>query len=620
MKSIFVGRETDIERLMAFAKDAFSGNNSVAFISGEAGIGKTTLAEELIRRLQNDNQDMVVASGKCTVNEASYLPFRSILETLVNSEKRFIGNSEKSRKLTELVFDTIWNAGPNLIGVYGIPMKALQSAVEKHGFRTKVKIREMAIPKDLDPNQIYGWYTKVIQEISEKFPLTLFLDDLHWADESSLNLLFHLGRELEKNNVFIIVSYRPHDLNPDSFLFAVKTRLERYGAQEFQIDISKKNTKNIKKIQNFINKYLFERYGTNFSKHFELLLADHTEGNALFLSEILKNMEEKGQIVCSLLEGEGNQVAKWRLAKKLENIEDLPKKVESVIRERIDRLEKGSREILLYASVEGDNFFAQVIAKNKQIDVWDLIDCLTEQLMNVSQLIWERGGKSLPNGIRVHEFSFRHNLLREYVYAQIPKSKKEHLHAQIGACLERLYEPNTTEIADALANHFRLGYVLPKVVSYSLKAAQDANLRYGTAEAMRLGNMGIEALRESRKTMSEEDYAKKKAQLLIEIAKAEEYGGNPQEKKNHIQGGIAILEENLIILQLVPEGLQAEYFAGLGRLYKKKGGELQKAKTYLEKALFRYQKSENSKKIAKIFYILSDILSYLILWRKYIPP
>lgn len=151
MKPFFAGRETDIQRLMAFAQDAFLGNASVSFITGEAGIGKTTLAEKLIARLQSDNQDMVVASGKCTVYEASYLPFRSILETLVNSEKRFAGNSEKSRKLIQVMFDTIWSAGPDLIGIFGIPIKALQSAVEKHGLRTKIQMREMIIPKDLDP-------------------------------------------------------------------------------------------------------------------------------------------------------------------------------------------------------------------------------------------------------------------------------------------------------------------------------------------------------------------------------------------------------------------------------------------------------------------------------------
>jgi predicted ATPase len=305
---------------------------------------------------------------------------------------------------------------------------------------------------------------------------------------------------------------------------------------------------------------LLARYQTNFSDHFEHLLMTRTEGNALFLAEILKNMEEKGQIVET---GRRPVSTGWQLTTAIDHLTDLPDKVEAVIRERVNRLEKALREILKYASVEGDEFISQVIAKVRYIAEDALLDDLNDKLLKIHQLIYEQGGKSLSNGSRIYEFVFRHNLIREYVYANLPASKRERIHAQIGECLERLYAPNPEEIATELAVHFFQGHVQDKAVYYCLKAAQAANTRYGAAEAVRFAKMELAAL-EERPTA--QDYTENKVRLLLALARAEEIGGDPQEEKDHIQAGIVYLEDNLTLLESVPEELRAEIYFQLGKL------------------------------------------------------
>lgn len=201
-RPFFVGREAELERLAALSEEAFAGKARIAFITGEAGMGKTDLAQEMLRIVQEKRGDVVAVCGKCTVSDASYLPFRTMLEQLLSNEREVKDSSGKLKKVMEISFETIWTIGPDLIGVLGLPIKALQVLADKMGWRTKKDAPAVSLPQDLDPRQIYGWYSKIMQEISTKFPLLLFLDDLHWADESSINLLFHLGRELEQHNIW----------------------------------------------------------------------------------------------------------------------------------------------------------------------------------------------------------------------------------------------------------------------------------------------------------------------------------------------------------------------------------------------------------------------------------
>lgn len=602
---IFVGREDELQQLMTFAQNAFAGAPGVAFVTGEAGIGKTFLVEEFFRQLRKEYENVVIASGQCTIQSASYLPFQVILEDLLESQKKIKVSGKKLRQVTEVVVDTIWNVGPELIGVFGIPIKVLQTIADKLGLRGKKSAVNFEIPKDLDKIKIFGWYTKVMKDISAQFPLVLFLDDLHWADDSSLNLLLHLGRELDTQRLLVIGTYRPHEAAPDSMLIHIKTTLGRYGAREFPLDPSQINPEYAKKTQQFVHDYLLAKYNTTFSETFEQLLADRTEGNALFLTEILKNLEEKGHI-------DNRSFVIPQLTTVIKHQDDLPEKIENVLSERLNRLERSLREILDFASVEGDEFTVQVIAKVRQLDEWTLIDELAEKLMKIHQLIEEEGDKSLPNGNYVDEFAFKHNLIREYVYGQLPQSKKRRIHIKIAECLEHLYEPAKDEIASKLAVHFYHAHVPDKAVHYCLKAAQDANRKYGVSEALYFGKIGLEALKLQASTLPEEKYTENKIQFLLELAKAEEFGGKREEGQDHIQQGISYLEDNLSLFDIVSNELCAASYAQLGKLYSKKGiTNAQEAKEYLEKALDIYEQLDSKKNMAEILCQLGDVYPHI---------
>jgi len=597
----FVGRDAEIGQLLSLAHEAFAGHANMVFLSGEAGSGKTSLVHEFFRRLRAEQDGVVIASGLCTLRSASYLPFQGILESLLSSRETRRLTSQQLRHVAEVVIDTIWKVGPDLIGVFGVPIKTLQTIIEHLGLRGKRSASDLAIPRDLDQTKIFGWYAKVMKDIAAHFPLVLFLDDLHWADDSSLNLLLHLGRELEHDPLLLLGTYRPHDTDPNALLLKVKHTLGRYGAREISLDRSDNKPEEAATILAFVHTYLVQKYGTHFSDRFERALADRTEGNALFLTELLNNMEDNGSLV--------HESSGWTLRSTIRQRDDLPDKIENVLAERIARLEQHLREILEFASVEGDEFTVQVLAAIRQEDEWRLLDALTDQLMAIHRLIREEGEKSLPNGEVLDEFSFRHNLIREYVYDRFPQAKKRRVHARIGERLEQLYHDTREAIAPALARHFFYAHRVDKAVQYCLIAAQDANRRVGASEALRFSEMGLEAL--EHRAPDQQD-AQQKMLLLIEAARAEEMGGDQQEDRDHLAAGIALLEEHLEVLPGLPAAIQAACYGQLGRLYRLQGGAgYTKAAAYLEQSLRLYDDMRETRMMAEVLYFLGILYRWI---------
>jgi predicted ATPase/lipopolysaccharide biosynthesis regulator YciM len=604
----FVGREEEITRLIQISKNAFLGKSSVVFVTGEAGIGKTYLVKKFFHRLRKEYDDVVIASGQCNIQSASYLPFQAILEDLLNSQKKVKVSGKRMQQVADVVVDTIWKVGPDLLGVFGVPIKIIQNVADKLGLRGKKSAIQFDIPKDLDSIKIFGWYTQLMKTVSDQFPLVLLIDDLHWADNASLDLLLHLGRELDSNRLLIITTYRPHEVSSNHLLLKVKSVLGRYGAEELLLDINPNNPDQFIRTQNFVRDYLYAKYKTNFSENFEKVLADRTEGNALFLSEILKNLEEKGEIVYG-------QDGMPRLNSAIKKKEDLPGKIQNVLDERLHRLQDYLRDILNFASVEGDHFTAQVISKVKDIDEWTLIDDLTEGLMRVHQLITEEGDRCLSNGKYIDEFSFKHNLVRDYVYSQLPSPKKRRIHQKIGECLECLYDPNSKDISSKLTMHFYHAHQLEKTIFYALEAAIEANNRYRASEAIMFCRIGTDILDRKPAKIQPEEQNELKIKFLIELAKAEGLGGDPKDKTDHVTAGISYLQDIKALSKGISPDIQAQVFAQIGKLFLLKGSDAaDQAATHFEHAITLFDQVEkpNTKAIAELYYYLSDAYRVLV--------
>ena len=204
-------------------------------------------------------------------------------------------------------------------------------------------------------------------------------------------------------------------------------------------------------------------------------LFKHTGGQALFTVELLRDLQERGDLVQD--EGgrwiESDAIA-W---------DKLPPRVEGVIASRIGRLEEELREILTVASVEGEDFTAQVIGQIQEIQVRKLLRTLSVELARRHQLVRERSGLRLGKRV-LARYRFAHALFQRYLYNDLGNVEREMLHGEIAAILEDLYTERLDEITVQLALHYSEAKEADKAVKYLLRAGDMARERYAHQEAI----------------------------------------------------------------------------------------------------------------------------------------
>jgi predicted ATPase len=322
-----------------------------------------------------------------------------------------------------------------------------------------------------DQTRIFEQYTQVIRGMAAQQPLVLVLDDLHWADASSIGLLFHLARSIQESRVLVIGTYRPEDValgHPSTAagqaerhpLESVVNELKRYYG-DIQIEVGREEGSTGRQ---FVDA-LLDAAPNRLDEDFRAALYQHTRGHSLFTVELLRDMQERGDLF-------KDEAGRW-VSRPALDWDALPARVEGVIAERIGRLERELQEMLTVASVEGEGFVAEVIARVQALDERGVVRRLSGELEKRHHLIGARGIQRLGRQ-RLSVYEFRHNLFQKYLYNSLNEVERAYLHEDIGNILEELYADQTEEVSVQLARHFQEAGIAEKAVHYLYQAGNRA--------------------------------------------------------------------------------------------------------------------------------------------------
>lgn len=482
--SPFVARQAELTDLNRSLAEMLQGRGHVVFVTGDAGSGKTTLVREFVQRAVEASPELVAANGSCNAATSTgdpYLPFREILQLLSGDieTQRASGaiGAELARRFWVLlphVAQALVEQGPGLIDRF-VPSAGLLVRVDSvllgrsanASWRRRLATLGQRLPErdarqDAAPPDVCEQVARVLFEVSRYAPLILVLDDLQWLDNASSDLLFHLGRHMDGRRILVVGIYRSPDValgrgDGRHPLLSVINELQRVSGRA-HIDLARAEGRS------FVDAFL-DSEPNRFSPGFRDILYAHTGGHALFTVESVRGLRERGEI---LRDAGGAWVEGPRL-----DWSQAPPRVEAVVAERLGRLTDECQALLSAASVEGEEFAAEVAAQVAGMNRTDALRVLggtlgkQHRLVYASKVVWleERNASLL-------RYRFQHALFQEYLYQHLDPGERARLHELTAVALEQLYAGHTADIAMQLARHFELAGRPGKAADYWLEAGQ----------------------------------------------------------------------------------------------------------------------------------------------------
>jgi len=491
-RPVFVAREAELESLDGFLQQALAGKGRVAFVTGEAGTGKTALVQELVRRAQDAHGDLVAAVGICSAQNGigdAYAPWRQLLALLTGDLESGVASgsmtAELGRRLwgaAPLAAEAVVESGRDLVGtlIPGAALLARAEAAAPAGATWLPQLRELverkaSLPPDAALRQaaVFMQAARVLGAVARRRPLLLVLEDLHWADAGSIALLFHLGREVAAHPILVLGTYRPTDvaLGRGGERHPLEPAVAELKGLHGQVTVELGQVGD----RGFVGA-LVDSEPNRLGEGFREGLFRQTAGHALFTVEVLRTMQDQGLIVH---DPEGRWVEGADL-----DWGALPERVEGVIGARIERLTDQLRDLLTIASVEGKEFTAEVVARVRDMDSRETIRLLSRELEQRHRLVSARGVHALTATSRLSSFGFSHVLFQRYLYTNLNEVERVQFHEDVGNVLEALYGDDTEEIAIRLARHFEEAGIIDKAVHYLHQAGERSTRMTASQEAI----------------------------------------------------------------------------------------------------------------------------------------
>jgi predicted ATPase len=451
-----VGREAELARLHALFETTLGGRRQLVFVNGEAGIGKTTLVEAFLSEL--DAGAARIGRGQCVEHYGSGEAYLPVLEALARMARDPRG---------EALVPVLRQYAPTWLAQ--LPALLADEELEAVQRRAQGATRERMLRELSD----------ALDALGADLPLVLVVEDLHWSDSATVDLLAMLARRREAARVLILGTYRPADLAVSGHpLKPVKQELQLHGhCEELALDFLSEAA---------VERYLGERFpGAPFAPQLARLLHRTTSGNPLFLVNVVGDVVARGQL--RTIDGS------WELSVPLDDIaSEVPDTLWQLVDKQIERLSPEEQAVLAVASVAGAEFSA-ALASAEKIDPHDAEECCAA-LARRGQFLRADGRAEWPDGTVAGRYAFIHALYRTVLYGRVPIGHRVGLHLRIGARLEQAHGASAAEIAGELAMHFEQGRDFERAVQYRKQAADNALRHHGYREAADHATRALELL------------------------------------------------------------------------------------------------------------------------------
>jgi ABC-type transport system substrate-binding protein/class 3 adenylate cyclase len=440
-----VGRDFELTVLERTADHLVEGRGVIVSIMGEPGIGKTRLVAE-IRGHYHDRIRFVEGRGISYAQTFPYWPIRDLLREWLGvgaSTPEARVRLELKAQLAEL-FDDADEVYPFFASLMGLTLEP--DAAQR--------IRELN--REGVQSQTFEYFSDLLVHLSEEMPLCLVLEDLHWADEATLELLEALLPVTEEAAVGLFLLYRSES-NLKSWQLGERAR-QLYPHRYREIELRPLPTDASRTL-------VGDAAEGEVPEDVAELLAERAGGNPFFLEEAFRDLVERGAL--------RRKNGSWELGVELDELA-IPALVQGALQARLDRLDPKTREVLLLAAVIGRTFGTQLL--ERLVPHEELLASLSE--LQRLDLIVEKRRRP------IREYRFRHGLLQEVAYANLVESKRKKLHRLVGEALEELHRDSPDEVYALLARHFSEADEAEKAVEYLLKAGDAARALYADQEAL----------------------------------------------------------------------------------------------------------------------------------------
>ncbi len=447
--SELVGRTVEMDILESHIMKVVAGHGSIVNLVGEAGIGKTRLIQEIKNLVIMTRITLLEGKAILMGRNLSFYPLVQLLRNwagINEDDSEYLALNKLETAIKNLYTGDIEDVLPFTATFMGIKLPQRYAKGVKG-------IKGVALEKLIIKN-----IRELLLRGSERRPIVVILEDLHWADTSSIELIKVLYSLVETNRVLFINVFRPGHQKIDGGISSYVK--EKYPSHHGEINLMPMNEPQGEML---INNLLNIKDLPN-GVRIQILL--RTGGNPYFIEEVVRSMVEVGAVKF--------KNSRFEITGKI-NTFVVPQTISDVLMYRMDQLDENTRYLVRVASVIGRSFFYRIISK-----VANSVTHLDQRLGYLKKMGFIT--ETIKN--KETEYSFKHALAQEAAYESILLKKRRALHINIAETIEKLFSEKLHEVYGVLAFHYSSADEMDRAEGYMIKAGKEALKTAASSEAL----------------------------------------------------------------------------------------------------------------------------------------